>query len=130
MLHRDDNLVESKMEKHEMLKIFKAERFFLIHNPGNGKTFSLFLFHSLILSFVSTAHTHKILMRNGKIMSEREPFHVRGRGKVGKFSVSFFQLNIVFRRVREKQCFARSRSAHTQDWKKSKKKTEKRKRKS
>lgn len=128
MLHGDDNLVESKMKSTRCSKYSQQSAFSSFIILGTEKHFLSSCFHSLILSFVSTSHpyTHTSLMRNGKIMREREShFYVRGRGKVGKFSVSFFQLNIVFRRVREKQCFARSRSAHTQDWKKQKKGREK-----
>ena len=106
MLHGDDNLVESKLKSTRCSKYSQQSAFSSFIILGTEKHFLSSCFHSLILSFVSTSmHT---FMRNGKIMREREPFQVRGRGKVGKFSVSFFQSNTVFRRVREKQCFARS----------------------
>lgn len=76
MLHGDDNLVESKMKSTRCSKYSQQSAFSSFIILGTEKHFLSSCFHSLILSFVSTSHpyTHTSLMRNGKIMREREPF--------------------------------------------------------
>lgn len=74
-----------------MITLLRAQQsaFSLIHNPGNGKTFSLSsCFHSLILSFVST-HKHPSRVM-GKSWERENLFEWEGEEKLENFLWAFF----------------------------------------
>lgn len=76
-----------------MLEIFTAERFFLIHNPGDGKTFSLFLFSfidSLLRKHITSIHTYIPHEKWENHERERAISMWEGEGKLENFPWAFF----------------------------------------